>query len=97
MRRRDPFIKIASLIVEGVIAGELKNHPVLKSYPACSNSQTLLTIDLAEMKMILGKGTLKFELTRRCKCLILSPFLRMRVGGYRGTTWEEGNVLSLNL
>lgn len=56
MSRRDPFIKIASLIVEeGVTAGELKEHPVLKSYPACSNGQTLLTIDLAEMKMIWEK------------------------------------------
>lgn len=86
MRRGDPFIRRVPLIVkEGVIAGSWKDHPVSKILPSLlPDVQHLLTMDLAEMQMCLGKRTPKLDLQRGVKCLILSPLLRMRVGGLEG-------------
>lgn len=46
--------------------------------------------------MILRKRTLKFKLMKRYK-MSDSLFLRIRVEGLRGTTWEEENVPSLRV
>lgn len=69
--------------------GELGSSKILPGL--LPGVQSLLTIDLIEMTLILRKGIRKFELTKRCR-MIPRPFQRMRVGDLSATTWKEGNI-----